>query len=97
MFVSGSVVTQVRYAGYTLMGVLCTHQASTNTLFVECQAVMPAGLWSLCMQTLLNNQECDMVRGKVCIINQSYNQCLIFTWLNTTSLIVTTVLNYLVK
>lgn len=61
-------VTQVRYAGYTLMGVLCTHEMGMEALLTECHAVIPAGLWSLCTQTLLNNQECDVVRGKVCII-----------------------------
>ena len=59
-------MTQVRYAGYTLMGMLCTHQVGMEALLTECHAVMPAGLWSLCTHTLLNNQECGMVRGKVC-------------------------------
>ena len=57
----------MRYAGYTLMGVLCTHQMGTEAMLAECKSVMPAGLWSLCMQTLLNNQECGIVRGKVSI------------------------------
>ena len=61
------IILQVRYAGYALMGVLCTHQVGTEAMLNECKAVMPAGLWSLCMQTLLNNQECGIVRGKVSI------------------------------
>ena len=58
-------VTQVRCAGYTLMGVLCTQRCGVEALLAECQSVLPAGLWSVCIQTLLNTQECGMVRGKV--------------------------------
>jgi len=51
------------------MGVLCTQKCGVEALLAECQSVPPAGLWSVCMQTLLNTQECGMVRGKVRVLN----------------------------